>query len=426
MTERTSLDRELTAYLDGRGTNRAPAGLLETSLARVERTRQRPAWLLVGRRLADRRPAVWTPPVSARLVLVAVLVFALVIGALVAAGSQKRLPPPFGLARPGALVVSLGGHIGAMRPDGTGLSMLTSGPEIDSYPTWSPDGTRFAFTSYQEDSSALIVMDADGGHRITLADRLFGVADFGPAIGLSWSPDSRRIAFSARIGDAPEQQIYVTDADRSDATRIGAFDMYGVSPSWSPDGSLIAFKRVVPCCGGPPASLWLMGADGSRPHQLSPVTGTREALTGTAWSPDGKKVAFLAPGNDLNNDIFVINVDGTGVTNITHSLEDEFWPSWSPDGRKIAFSRVALGASLLGTGVFVVDADGTNLIQVPTGTTGVSTPLWSPDGSRILGYIEGGLGGADAIAVLDPTGRNPPVDIRLPGVGSASWQRLAP
>ena len=275
-------------------------------------------------------------------------------------------------------------------------------------------------------------MDADGGHRITLADGLLGPVwvgggvRFGPAIGLSWSPDSQRIAFSARIGDAPEQQIYVTDADRPDATRIGGSDVYGISPSWSPDGSLIAFKRICQCCGGPPDSLWLIGADGSNPHQLSAATGTREALSGTAWSPEGTRLAFLAPGTDLNNDIFVINADGTGETNITQSIEDEFWPSWSPDGGKIAFSRVALGGSLLGTGVFVVDADGTNLVRVPTGTTDVSTLLWSPDGSRILGYVEGGLGGADAIAILDPTGRNPPVDIPRARAGSASWQRLAP
>ena len=167
-----------------------------------------------------------------------------------AAGSQRRLPPPFGLARSGALVVEFGGHIGVLKPDGTGLTMLTSGQATDSYPIWSPDGTRFAFTSYQEESSALIVMDADGGHRIMLADGLLGGAWvgggvwFGPAIGLSWSPDSQRIAFSARIGDAAEQQIYVTDADRPDATRIGGSDVYGISPSWSPDGSLIVFKRI--------------------------------------------------------------------------------------------------------------------------------------------------------------------------------------
>jgi Tol biopolymer transport system component len=432
MTERPSLDRELTVYLEGRSTNRAPVGLLEATLTMVEQTRQRPAWFLVGRRLSDRRPAVSTPPVSARLVLVAVMLFALLIAALVVAGSQRRLPPPFGPARSGVLLVEFGGHIGVMRADGTGRVMLTSGPESDSYPIWSPDGTRFAFTSYQEESYALVVMDADGGNRITLADHLLGGVwvgggvRFGPAIGLSWSPDSKRIAFSARIGDAAEQQIYVTDADRPDATRIGAIDVYGISPSWSSDGSLIVFKRIYRCCGIPPDSLWLIGPDGSNLHPLSATTGARESLMGTTWSPDGKRLAFIAPGKDLNLDIFVINADGTGETNITQSVEDEFFPSWSPDGRKIAFSRVGLGASSLGTGVFVIDPDGTNPVPVPTGTTGVSTLVWSPDGSRILGYVEGGLGGADSIAVLDPTGRKPPVDIPLPGVGSASWQRLAP
>jgi len=428
MTERTSLDRELTTYLEGRSTNRAPAGLLETALTRVEATPQRPAWLLVGRRLADRLPQAWPPPVSARVVLAIALLVALVIGAIVAAGSQKRLPPPFGLARSGALVVAFGGHIGVMRPDGTGLTMLTSGPAMDSNPVWSPDGTRFAFTAYQDDSSILVVMDADGGHRITLADRLSGgAANFGPQVGLSWSPDSSRIAFSARIGDEPEQRIYVTDADRPDATPVGGPDLYALSPSWSPDGTQIAFKRIYPCCGGQPDSLWLIGPDGSSLHQLSAATGTREELLETAWSPDGKRLAFLAPGTKLNDDIFVINADGTGETNITHSIEDEYGPSWSPEGTRLAFSRVALGSSTLGTGVFVVNADGTHLVQVVTGATGVTNPFWSPDGSRILGYVDGGLlSGANSIAVLDPTGRDPPHDISLPGAGSASWQRLAP
>jgi TolB protein len=432
MNERTNLDRELTVYLQGRSTNRAPAGLLATTLATVERTRQRPAWLLVLRPVADRRPAVWAPPASARLGLVAILLCALVIGVIVVAGSQRRLPPPFGPARSGALVVELGGHIGVMNPDGTGLTMLTSGQATDSYPFWSPDGTRLAFTSYQDESSALIVMNADGSDRMTVVDGLLGGVwvgggvRFGPDIGLSWSPDSKRIAFSARIGDTPEEQIYVADADRTGATRISGSDVFGISPSWSPDGSLIVFKRIYRCCGVPPDSLWLIGPDGSNPRQLSARTGVREALTGTVWSPDGNRLAFIAPGTDLNLDVYIINVDGTGETNITHSHEDEFFPSWSPDGNRIAFSRVRLGASSLGTGVFVIDPDGTNLVQVPTGATSVTTLLWSPDGSRILGYVEAGLGGADAIAVLDPTRTNPPVDVRLPGAGSASWQRLAP
>jgi hypothetical protein len=66
-----------------------------------------------------------------------------------------------------------------------------------------------------------------------------------------------------------------------------------------------------------------------------------------------------------------------------------------------------------------------NLVRLPTGTADVSDPFWSSDGSRILGCLDRGFGGADLIAVVDLTGRNPPVDIQLPGAGSASWQRLA-
>jgi Tol biopolymer transport system component len=435
MTERRDLDRELTAYLEGRSTNRAPAGLLEATLTRVDATRQRPAWLLVGRRLADRMPRPALPPVSSRVVLALILLIALVIASVIVAGSQRRLPPPFGLAKSGAIAVDVGGHIAVMKADGTGLTMLTSGPERDSYPVWSPDGTRFAFASYhygsfaEDNTSTLEVMDADGGHRTTLVKRLSGVVQGALAeqIAASWSPDSRRVAFSGRLGDDVEARIYVADADRSGATELGGSEMYGFSPSWSPDGSTIAFKRIHPCCGGPPDSLWIMRSDGSGARQLSAVTATGGDFARAAWSPDGGHLAFLAPGNSLNYDIFVVNADGTGQTNITESIEDELWPSWSPDGTRIAFTRAALGSSSLDTGVFVVNADGSNTTRIGSSSVPVTTVLWSPDGTRVLGFQDDlGGGPGDSLTILDPARRVPPTTIPLSGAGAASWQRVAP
>ncbi|MCI0681620.1 MAG: hypothetical protein L0Y71_05920 [Gemmataceae bacterium] len=56
-----------------------------------------------------------------------------------------------------------------------------------------------------------------------------------------------------------------------------------------------------------------------------------------AWSPDGKKIAFVS-GRDGNAGIYVMNADGSGQTNLTHHTEDDFDPAWSPDGSKIAFN----------------------------------------------------------------------------------------
>jgi WD40 repeat protein len=173
MIERRNLDRDLSAFFEARSTSRAPADLLETAMGGVEHTNQRPAWQLLPHRIGDWRDGRWAMPASARLVAAAILLLvAVVIGALLVAGSQRRLPPPFGPAKPGLLVVEIAGHIGVMKPDGTGLNILTSAPEVDRFPIWSPDGTRIAFVASRDLSLAVVAMDADGGHRTTLADHL--------------------------------------------------------------------------------------------------------------------------------------------------------------------------------------------------------------------------------------------------------------
>src|SRR5438094_2529831 len=107
MTTRTNLDRDLLTYFEARSTSRAPAGLLEATLDGVDQTAQRAAWRLAagrlaGGRLAAHRPDVWMPSGAARLLFLAItLIVALAVGLAVVASSQRRLPPPFGPAKPG-------------------------------------------------------------------------------------------------------------------------------------------------------------------------------------------------------------------------------------------------------------------------------------------------------------------------------------
>ena len=368
-----------------------------------------------------------------RVSLAVTLLVALTIAAIAYVGSRPRVPPPFGPARSGVIAVDLHQDIGTIEPDGTRLRMLTFGPALDSHPTFSPDGRRIAYLSEDAGlSSALSVMDADGRNPITLAEGLGGTLDnvlnSAYAIALSWAPDSRHIAVAARIGDDAQSRIYVVAIDRPGATELGGPGVYGMSPSWSPDGSLIAFKRTYPCCAGPPPSLWLMGADGTNPHQLSPRGGTDEGVTRPAWSPDGTRVAFVAPGKQLNDDVFVIGVDGKGELNLTNSPDDELWPSWSPDGTRLAFTRVSLGTDLSARpGVFMIDADGSHQMTIADASVGVTTVVWSPDGTRILGIDEGlGGGRSNNFVIIDPTGEVTPTTIPVTDISGATWQRLAP
>lgn len=430
MTGRDDLDRELAAYFEGQRTVHAPEGILDAARAGIQRTRQRPAWLVLNRWLPDgvRHHAGRTLNVAILITTVALLV-ALAIGIGILVGSRPRLPRPFGLATPGLITFDLGGRIYVAHPDGTGSHQLTAGVRGDGGPTWSPDGMSIAYQSQQGDlSSAVIVIDASGGHGGTIADHLAQVGD------ISWAPDSRRVTFSARLVGSHLTHLYVAGIDHPGAMPLGAPDLVGEEPSWSPDGRQIAFKRISSCCGPTvvPDSLWLIGVDGSNLHPLWVpdhvlVSGNND-LWNTAWSPDGTHLAFLTYGVGGKFDVYFINADGSGERDITNSPEDEFWPSWSPDGRRIAFPR--MWSNLNNAGSLVVgDPDGSHQVVLTGPYVNSNAPVWSPDGNRVIGYAKNPDLAVDvnsAVAIFDPSNRTPPTLIPAAAFNSATWQRLAP
>ncbi len=403
MIERTDLDRAMTSYFEARSTNRAPDGLLDTAMTRVAGTRQRPGLLVPDRWLAG------SPRAAARLrtTLVVTVILALLVGSALAVGlvvgSQHRLPPPFGLAKPGLIAIDMNGHIFVQNPDGTGRVLLTSGPDVDTSPTFSPDGTLIAYQSQVEDnSSSVIVMSSDGRDRVVVADQLGAVGH------IAWSPDSRRIAFGARIHGGSGHQIYVGAVNHSGATPVTGPDIVGDEPAWSPDGTKIAFKHLDPAVDAGTfnsGTLWIMVADGSHPQPLGNVAAEYQALRNLAWSPDGTRLAFVAPSDgtlDGPLDVFVINADGTGLNDITNTPQNEFWPSWSPDGKRIAFPRFPDSGA--GWTLVVADADGSNQATLAgPPIDGNAAPVWSPDGKELLAYEhDDSLNRNVSIVVFDP------------------------
>jgi Tol biopolymer transport system component len=457
MSAQIDLDRQVKAYFEARSTNQAPGGLIEAALAGVERTRQRPAWSVaewwlgsMGRRVAPGTRQV----LLAGLVGPVLLSFAL---AIVIGSSRHRLPPPFGLAKPGLVAFDQGGHIFVSNDDGTGSRQLTSGSDTDYRPIWSPDGTKIAFESRREDLTwAVIVMRPDRQDRVTLADGLSLIG------GISWSPDSRRVAFGGHTtletggNEYYDWRLYVADADHPGSTRLGGPDVFGLAPSWSPDGKVIAFKRVYPCCDGyDDITLWRIDIDGTNRKRLSSQKelynnlGGDDAFLNTAWSPDGKRLAFVADGVppvadpmvDAAYDVYVVNADATGEHDVTRSPDEESWPSWSPDGSRIAFVRMLMprpragfmfsnrGAAPLESHVgtlVVADPDGSKVINMQGPSVDDAAPIWSPDGKRLIAYeFDETLLNDRAFAIFDPSARLPTITVPIDGFNGASWQRLA-
>jgi len=186
----------------------------------------------------------------------------------------------------------------------TRLTENRSGFAGDRFPAWSPDGTRIAFVSTRELDETIYVMNADGsGQR-----RLTGSGP-GPPV---WSPDGTRIAF---VGAG----IQVINADGSGLATLAD----GSSPAWSPDGSSIAFARGREVgIGGGTSDIYVMDADGSRESRLT----EGEFLAGDGsptWSPDGTRIAFVRGGA-----IYAMKANGSNQTRVAEG--PALLVVWSP------------------------------------------------------------------------------------------------
>jgi TolB protein len=142
---------------------------------------------------------------------------------------------------------------------------------------------------------------------------------------------------------------------------------------WSPDGQKIAFTtwgdRRGPS-GTNPSDIYITNADGSGRQRLTSDPGFE---TGPAWSPDGRKIAFVS-GHGNYPGLFAMNADGSGQQRLTRGGSQ---PHWSPDGRQIAFVSKRYGYA----DIYVMNADGSgqrNLTRTPGHGRRESQPVWSP------------------------------------------------
>lgn len=149
---------------------------------------------------------------------------------------------------------------------------------------------------------------------------------------------------------------------------------------------------------GDSRDIWTMATDGSG---LLQITSTIDQDLYPRWSPDGQRVAFSRETAG-NFDVWVANADGSGAVNLTNNAAWDDYPSWSPDGQKLLFS------STRGNGdfnIWVMDADGSDPVQLTFDTAMQDYPAWSPDGAQIA-FMSDALDDAGDIWVMDTDGTN--------------------
>src|SRR5437867_3067492 len=121
--------------------------------------------------------------------------------------------------------------------------------------------------------------------------------------------------------------------------------------------------------------IYVMNADGTAQTRLTNNTAND---FNPSWSPDGAKIAFTSD-KDFLFEIYVMNPDGTGQTRLTNNTADDDFPSWSPDGTKIAFMSNRDG----NLEIYTMNANGTAQTRLTNNTANDFTPIWSPDGAKI-------------------------------------------
>src|SRR5215208_5374367 len=240
------------------------------------------------------------------------------------------------------------------------------------------------------------VMNSDGSGQIKLTGTKVGDTD--EAWG-AWSPDGKKIAFTIRPSFSNNIDIYVINPDGTcPANLTGTKKRAETAPSWAPDGEKIAYLRGS-SAAGLFTDLYVMQADGANQTRLIEAGDTAEfevSFRLLAWSPDGKKIAFLrtttenpassAPGSAAPasgpSGIYVIKPNSSGLRKLSKGLSYTGLLVWSPDGKKIAFAG-SQGAYDGGKIAYVVNADGTERRKLLSSEDSISSLAWSPDGKKI-------------------------------------------
>jgi len=251
---------------------------------------------------------------------------------------------------------------------------------------WSPDGSKIAYSDQfgNYESWHLFAVNQDGSNRqlITLWEHQ-GQIEPHPDGGHApvWSPNGDKIAFTRCINceaGGSNSEIFIVDLDTTDGvqeTRITNNPYSDNISDWSPDGQNILFQSdfALDSTYDDYGDWYTMNADGSGKQRIIKY----DATFGVSWarySPEGQRIAFIGGSN--NNEIYIMNADGSNINKITENNLIEMQLSWSTDGTRLIFTA---GSPSIGGHIYIINVDGTGLMQITTGEAKYFSPEWRPN-----------------------------------------------
>ncbi len=236
---------------------------------------------------------------------------------------------------------------------------MNSGEPIIS-PSWSPDGKKVAYVSFEDRKPVIYVHELATGRRISLSNQK------GNNSAPAWSPDGKKLAVS--LSKDGNTQIYGINADGSGLHRLTRGSTIDTEPQYSPDGRYIYFTSDR---GGSP-QIYRMSADGEQVEGAKRVTFKQGFVTSPRISPDGKYLAYIANVGGAYR-LYILNLATGDAQALTDGTSDES-PSFAANGRYVLYSTKVGGKRVLAA--VSVDGNSKQVLSIPG--SDVRQPSWGP------------------------------------------------
>ncbi len=219
--------------------------------------------------------------------------------------------------------------------EGVAVTQLTSDPASDVQPVFAPDDRRVAFASDRSGNWDVWIVSVDGGPPVQVTH---GASD---DVHPSWSPDGTKLVYCSLPAGSGQWELWITDVSAG-ATR--RFIGYGLFPEWSPTGDTILYQRARER-GSRWFGVWTLTLVNGEPRYPTELAWSSElAYTLPTWSPDGTRIAYAAVrgpsetktnsnGPSATSDIWMMAEDGRGTVRLTDGHTVNRAPAFSPDGQ---------------------------------------------------------------------------------------------
>jgi len=301
--------------------------------------------------------------------------------------------------------------------DGGNWVRLTDDPGDDVNPVWSPDGRTIAFYRSSPDGDGIFLVPALGGAERKLTGVWANRFGFGSHTWIHWSPDGNWLVVSDKTSAEEPFSLFLLSPETGEKRRVTsppASVVGDCSPAFSPDGKRLAFVRVISALVG---EIYLVSVNGGEPKRL---TFNGAGVSNLAWAPNGREIVFASRLGGKNR-LYRIPVEGGAAEWLAATGSEAQYPAFSRDGSRLAWRQNTSDEDIFRLALKSGSENVPPVASLIVSTALEASPRYSPDGKRIA--FVSNRSGSDEIWVCGSDGENPIrlTSFRGPLAGSPSW-----